>query len=55
VHISALQASGLDRLDDDERVEFELIQLHDGRVAAFGIRVVPPRPPETAPHRNGTR
>lgn len=43
VHISAVKASGLDALDEKQRVEFELIQMHDGRVAAFGIRPVPAR------------
>lgn len=40
VHISAVQRSGLETLDDDQRVEFELTQLHDGRVAAQGMRII---------------
>ena len=49
VHISALKAAGLAQLDEGQRVEFELTQLRDGRVAAFGVRVIEPpsqRPPE---------
>ena len=40
VHISALQRSGLQTLTDGQRVEFELTQLHDGRVAALGVRLI---------------
>lgn len=40
VHISALQASGLEALDEGARVEFELTQLNDGRTSAFGIRLL---------------
>lgn len=43
VHISALKASGLNEVGEGDRVEFELTQLHDGRVAAFGIRRIQPR------------
>lgn len=39
VHISAVQRSGLETLDDDQRIEFELTQLHDGRIAALGLRL----------------
>ena len=46
VHVSALKASGLDALDEGERVQFELTQLHDGRVAAFGLSRVQPRQAE---------
>ncbi|MBZ6378337.1 cold-shock protein [Pacificimonas flava] len=45
VHISALKSSGLSDLAEDQRVEFELVQLNDGRVSAFGIHVVASRPP----------
>ena len=38
VHISAIQRSGLATLEDGQRVEFELTQLSDGRVAALGLR-----------------
>lgn len=40
VHISALQRSGLHTLADGQRVEFELTQLHDGRMAALGVRLI---------------
>ena len=40
LHITALRASGVEMVDEGDRVEFELTQLHDGRVAAFGIRKV---------------
>ncbi len=38
VHISAVQRSGMDPLEDGQRVEFELTQLSDGRIAALGLR-----------------
>lgn len=40
VHISAVQRSGLDTLDDGQRIEFELTQLSDGRLAALGLRMI---------------
>lgn len=40
VHVSALQRSGLQTLDEGQRVEFELTQLHDGRTAALGLKVL---------------
>lgn len=49
VHVSALKASGLGEIEEGERVEFELTQLHDGRVAAFGIRRIGPREARKAP------
>jgi cold shock protein len=39
VHISAVQAAGIAMLSDGQRVEFELTQLADGRLAALGLRV----------------
>ncbi len=39
VHISALDR-GQAALNDGQRVEFELTQLHDGRTAAAGIRLL---------------
>jgi cold shock protein len=42
VHISALQRSGLGALDEGQRVEFELTQLSDGRLAAMGVRLAEP-------------
>lgn len=38
VHVSALKQSGIEFLDEGQRVEFELTQLSEGRVAAFGLR-----------------
>lgn len=48
VHVSALHGSGLRALDEGQRVEFELTQLADGRIAAFGIRLLG-APPLMAP------
>jgi len=42
VHISAVQRSGLVALDEGQRVEFELTQLSDGRLAALGLRLIEP-------------
>jgi cold shock protein len=41
VHVSALQAAGLSALDEGQRLEFELTQLADGRLAALGLRLLP--------------
>jgi cold shock protein len=38
VHISAVRRAGFETLDDGQRLEFELTQLGDGRLAALGIR-----------------
>ena len=40
VHISALQENGLSDLRPGDRVQFELTQLRDGRVSAFGVRLL---------------
>jgi cold shock protein len=40
VHVSALRQSGMEFLDEGQRLEFELTQLSDGRVAAFGLRAL---------------
>lgn len=40
VHVSALHQSNLRVLEDGQRVEFELTQLQDGRIAAAGLRIV---------------
>ena len=40
VHISAVQRSGIEMIEDGQRVEFELTQLGDGRLAALGLRIV---------------
>lgn len=40
VHISAVRAAGLPNLDEGQRIEFELTQMSDGRMAALGLRLV---------------
>tara|TARA_R110002073_G_scaffold136072_5_gene284490 strand:+ start:218 stop:508 length:291 start_codon:yes stop_codon:yes gene_type:complete len=40
VHISAVEASGLTNLADDQAVEFELVDGRDGRKMAGDIKVV---------------
>lgn len=40
VHISAVEASGLTGLADDQAVEFELVDGRDGRKMAGDIKVV---------------
>lgn len=40
VHISALRKIGLESLEQDQRLEYELHQLGDGRVLAEGLRLV---------------
>ncbi len=40
VHVSALQRAGLSELHENQRVEFELTQLQDGRITALGLRLV---------------
>lgn len=42
VHISAVQRAGLVALEDGQRLEFELTQLSDGRIAALGLRPIEP-------------
>lgn len=42
VHISAVQRSGLPPLEEGQRIEFELTQLADGRLAALGLRPIEP-------------
>ena len=41
VHITAVKRSGLERIDDGQRVEFELAQGGDGRLSAQGLRPLP--------------
>ena len=41
VHISAIMRSGLEELEDGQRVEFELTQTGDGRLSALGLRLLP--------------
>lgn len=40
VHVSAVHRSGLEVLTEGQRVEFELTQLHDGRLTAMGLRLI---------------
>jgi CspA family cold shock protein len=39
VHITAVQAAGLQTLQDDQSVEYELIDGRDGRKSAGNLRV----------------
>ena len=39
VHISAVRKIGLETLEEDQRLEFEMHQLGDGRVLAEGLRL----------------
>jgi cold shock protein len=43
VHVSALQKLGVQWLDEGQRVEFEMTQMADGRIAAFGLRLIAER------------
>ncbi|MFK7941545.1 MAG: cold-shock protein [Paracoccaceae bacterium] len=38
VHITAVQESGLDGLNENQKVEFELSEARDGRQAAIDIK-----------------
>jgi cold shock protein len=40
VHVSAVHGSGLDAIDEGQRLEFELIQASDGRLSAHGLRLL---------------
>ncbi|MEM8825310.1 MAG: cold-shock protein [Pseudomonadota bacterium] len=40
VHVSALQEHDVEKLGPGDRVQFELAQLRDGRVSAFGVQLV---------------
>jgi CspA family cold shock protein len=40
VHVSALRGSGIEVLEDGQRVEFELTQLQDGRTLAAALRPI---------------
>lgn len=40
VHISQVQESGLEGLQDDQNVEFELIDGRDGRQMAGSIKIL---------------
>ncbi len=37
VHVTSLRQSAIDALDEGDRVQFELIQLKDGRLTAQAI------------------
>lgn len=38
VHISAVESAGLDRLNEGQKVEYELVQGRDGRAAAENLK-----------------
>ncbi|KAB7646124.1 cold-shock protein [Polymorphobacter fuscus] len=44
VHVSALTAAAIDRLEPGDRLEFELTQGGDGRLLALGLRRPMPTP-----------
>ena len=44
VHISAVRKIGLETLEEDQRLEFELHQLGDGRTLAEGLRLIAEEP-----------
>lgn len=42
VHVSAVHRAGLSALSEGDRLEFELTQFGDGRLTAFGLKILPP-------------
>lgn len=56
VHVSALVAARIERLEPGDRVEFELTQGGDGRLLALGLRqpTVPPGKPIAADETDST-
>ena len=40
VHISAVKENGLDRLEDNQRVEFDLASGRNGKVAVKSLKVL---------------
>jgi cold shock protein len=40
VHITAIRQSGLEALDEGQKIEFELHQRGDGRTTANGIKLL---------------
>ncbi len=40
VHISALEQAGISRLDEGQRVEYELVPGRDGKSAAENLKLV---------------
>src|SRR5690348_15379805 len=49
VHISAVEGAGLERLEQDDRVTYELVQSRDGRPKAMNLQLG--RLPPEARHR----
>lgn len=39
VHVSAVRECGLEALEQGQRLEFELTQLRDGRMIAYGLQL----------------
>ena len=52
VHVSALAAARIEKLEPGDRVEFELTQGGDGRLLALGLRR-PAAPPSDIPDSSG--
>lgn len=40
VHITVLKRTGLDGLDEGQRVEFEILQQADGRSSAENVKII---------------
>ena len=40
VHISAVQRSGLEGLNENQKVEYEMQEARDGRMAASDIKIL---------------
>lgn len=40
VHITAVQQSGLDGLNENQKVEYEMQEARDGRLAASDLKVL---------------
>jgi cold shock CspA family protein len=55
VHVSALVAARIARLEPGDRIEFELTQGGDGRLLALGLRrpTVPPDAPDNPEATSG--
>lgn len=53
VHVSALAETGITTLAAGKRVEFELTQTGDGRLAAYGVRPAAPPKPKGRRRRRG--
>ncbi len=48
VHITAVQSSGLDKLDEGQKLEFELHQRGDGRTFAQAMKLISDEPADDA-------